>query len=78
MITVRKSKHEYRVLLDKNSKSTYTQDELKNVISWCNEIYGPGGRNKKCKWRYGWLNSAGDTFYFRDEKDAAFFMLRWS
>lgn len=74
----KKSKHEYRVILGKTSKSPYTQDELNNVISWCSETFGSGGRNKKYKWRYGWVDRTSDIFYFRNEKDAMFFVLRWA
>jgi hypothetical protein len=74
---VRKSKHEYRVSLGDTSLVPYTPEQLNEVLEWCKEIYGPGGRNSKYKWRYGWVHRVEDFFYFRDEKDALFFMLRW-
>ena len=72
MIT-RKSKHEYRVSL----KGLATTD-LHETRDWCSNILGPGGRNKKCKWRYGWTQHNDDMFYFKTEKDALHFVLRWS
>ena len=74
----RKSKHEYRVCLGNTSLVPYTPGQLHEVLEWCQAIYGPGGRNKKYKWRYGWLARGKDTFYFRNEKDALFFTLRWN
>lgn len=74
----RKSKHEFRVKLGDTSIVPYTAQGLREVIEWCTEIYGPGGRNKKYKWRYGWVHRDKDVFYFREEKDAFFFTLRWS
>lgn len=72
------SKHEYRINLGDTSLVPYTPAQLREVMNWCTEIFGPGGRNKKCKWRYGWVHRDKDTFYFRQEKDALFFTLRWS
>lgn len=72
------SKHEFRVSLGDTSLVPYTPHQVDDVLEWCKEIYGPGGRNKKYKWRYGWLHRHADTFYFRDEKDALFFVLKWS
>ena len=56
----------------------YTSNQIHEVREWCTEVFGPGGRNPKYKWRYGWVYRQQDTFHFRDEKDALFFMLRWS
>ena len=74
----RKSKHEFRIGMGSTSLVPYTPEQLREVRDWCTEVFGPGGRNSKCKWRYGWVNREEDTFYFRNEKDALFFMLRWS
>lgn len=74
----RKSKHEYRVHLSRITPKPTTVDELKEAIDWCITTFGPGGRNKKCRWRYGWVHRSADYFYFRNEKDALFFVLRWS
>jgi hypothetical protein len=72
---IRKSKHEYRVSLGNTSLASHEQ--LHEAIKWCREIYGPGGRNTKHKWRYGWVNREKNLFYFRSEQDALFFTLRW-
>lgn len=74
----RKSKHEFIVSLGDTSLVPYTSDQIHEVREWCTEVFGPGGRNPKYKWRYGWVYRQQDTFHFRDEKDALFFMLRWS
>jgi len=72
----RKSKHEYQVNM--GIRSPYTPEELKETIDWCTEIFGPSGRNKKLRWRYGWTERNEDKFYFRHEKDALFFFLKWA
>jgi hypothetical protein len=54
-----------------------TSEDLREVRDWCTKVFGQGGRNKKCKWRYGWVHREKDTFYFRTEEDAVFFALRW-
>lgn len=74
----RKSKHEFRVALGDTSLVPYTTEDLQKVLKWCREIYGPPGRNPKHTWRYGWVVRQKDLFYFRNEKDAMFFVLRWS
>jgi hypothetical protein len=74
----RKSKHEFIISMGSTSLVPYTPEQLREVRDWCTEVFGPGGRNSKYKWRYGWVNRETDTFYFRNEKDALFFALRWS
>lgn len=74
MIT-RKNKHEYRVCL---GDTQFSLLHLGEIIEWCTMRFGPGGRDKKCRWRYGWVNLERNTFYFRHEKDALFFALSWS
>ena len=74
----RKSSHEFRVSLADTSLVPYTGSQILEVINWCKETYGPGGRNPRCKWRYGWVSRDKDTFYFRNEKDALFFVLKWA
>lgn len=69
MIT-RKNKHEWVV------ECSLTKDGVE-ARKWCTNTYGPGGRNKKCRWRYGWLKDHVDTYYFRNERDALFFALKW-
>lgn len=84
MIT-RKSKHEWRVEVPLTREITKSNQEWEDMIDWCHKTFGPGGRNKKYRWRFGWTRRARDidrlyvdTFYFRNEKDAMFFVLRWS
>ena len=74
----RKSKHEYVVDFGKIIPLPYTPDDLKEAIKWCTSMLGAGGRNKKCRWRYGWVHRNTDTFYFKHEQDALYFVLRWS
>lgn len=74
----RKSKHEFRVSLGDTGLVPYTPGGLDEVKNWCAETFGSGGRNKKCRWRYGWIHRQEDYFYFKSEKDALFFVLRWS
>jgi hypothetical protein len=52
-------------------------EECSEMRSWCTEQFGRGGRNKQCRWRYGWVNSS-DTYHFKHEADAIMFTLRWS
>lgn len=70
----RKSKHEFRVQLE---IKPYTHDDLQEVLQWCKDNFGEGGRNKRCIWRYGWVHRYADTFYFKFEKDALLFCMRW-
>lgn len=72
----RKSKHEYQVNVPINNP--VTRDDIEEMHVWCNTVFGPGGRNKQYRWRYGWIQRRTDSFYFRNEKDAMLFVLRWS
>lgn len=72
----RKSKHKYTVCLGQTSLVPYTHEDIDEIISWCIENFGPSGRNRR--WRHGWIIREKDTFYFRNEKDALWFELRWS
>jgi len=72
MIT-RKSKHEFRVSFPRMSSN-----DVHTMRDWCRETFGEGGRNPKCQWRYGWTHHDNDIFYFRTEKDALYFDLRWA
>ena len=74
----RKSKHEFRISMGDTSLVPYTANDLQEVRDWCTEIFGPGGRNNKCKWRYGWVHRDKDTFYFKNPEDAVLFALRWA
>lgn len=75
---VRKSKNQYRVDLGKVLPSPYTPAGIDEARQWCTETFGLGGRNKHCRWRYGWVYREADYFYFKEEKDALYFVLRWS
>ena len=72
----RKSKHEYQVSL--GIRAPYTPKDLQETLEWCKDTFGPGGRNKRYRWRYGWIDRYSDTFYFRRQSDAVLFVLRWS
>ena len=74
---VRKSKNQYRIDLGK-IMAPYTPENLNEAQSWCTENFGPGGKNKSSRWRYGWVEREADYFYFKEEKDALYFVLRWS
>jgi hypothetical protein len=41
---------------------------------WALETFGTSGVSGKDRWGYGGSN----VYYFRDEADAALFLLRWS
>lgn len=70
---VRKGKNKHVVLFS----PAVMDDEHCELREWCTQIFGPGGRNKKYRWRYGWTNTA-NTYYFKNAKDATMFILRWS
>ena len=44
--------------------------ELKPIIEWCTETFGPVGESS------GWLLSDG-KFYFANEADRTLFVIRW-
>jgi hypothetical protein len=69
----RKSKYKHKITIE-GSTSVASFGEIKE---WCEKTYGPGGRSKKLRWRFGWTDKV-DTFYFRNSKDAMLFSLRWS
>lgn len=73
---IRKSKNEFKVNAPLNSP--VTAENIDEMRQWCTNIFGQGGRNKKCGWRYGWVDRTHNSFYFRTEKDALFFTLRWA
>lgn len=68
----RKSKYKHKVICPMHLDSE--QLEMK---TWCEQSFGPGGRSKKLRWRYGWTEKE-DVFYFKSGKDAMLFTLRWS
>ncbi len=70
----RKSKHEYLVTVP--VKEPVTKDDIDALKVWCAEFFGPGGRNKNCRWRYGWTERISDNFYFKSHDDAVMFTMR--
>lgn len=52
-------------------------DYHEEMRDWCEEMFGEGGWNPKCVWRYGWTSNS-NTYCFKHEKDAMMFMLRWA
>ena len=70
IVAERKSKYKTKITVP-----GLAGDREKEIISWCEESFGPGGR--KWRWRFGWMKE-DSTFYFKDERDASIFMLRWS
>ena len=69
----RKSKYEYLVSLPASKTNKEGLDELK---TWCYDFFGPGGRQKDHRWRYGWVRDVSDNFYFRSRDDAVMFAMR--
>lgn len=67
----RKSKYKHKV--------TFNSDRVLHheVKEWCEQMFGPGGRSRKLRWRFGWTDK-DDTYYFKSSKDAMMFTLRWS
>ena len=51
----------------------YRGDE---VYQWCEKAFGPHPKNPDAWCR--WYRYSTKKFYFRDEQDAMFFVLRWS
>jgi len=45
----------------------------KDRLEWCREHFGKTSRNNKIRW-----GTWGSTIQFMDEKDYAWYMLRWS
>ena len=68
----RKSKYKHKVMF--TGQSINRHDE---IVAWCNNSFGPGGRSRKLRWRFGWTDKT-DTYYFKSSKDAMMFTLRWA
>ena len=68
----RKSKYKHKVIF--RGQLVAKHNEIKE---WCEQSFGPGGRSKKLRWRFGWTDK-DDTYYFKSSKDAMLFTLRWS
>lgn len=69
----RKSKYKHKVIFSPG----WSKNEHSEVMSWCEQNFGPGGRSRKLRWRFGWTDKS-DTYYFKSSKDAMMFTLRWS
>jgi hypothetical protein len=74
MITAqRKSKYKHKVIFKGGrAKAPYIE-----IRQWCEDTFGPGGRSRKLRWRFGWTDK-DDTYYFKNGKDASMFLLRWT
>ena len=58
----------------------YTYDMVMNIIRWCIHMFGDSGQPYILpRWITPMSTTAGQrSFYFRDEEDYNWFMLRWS
>ena len=74
ILTERKSKYKTKVIMPLETTRAADRKEVE-MRAWCEQAYGPGGRRER--WRYGWTQQ-DITFYFRNQKDATMFVLRWS
>ena len=75
MITVsRKTKTPYVI----NVENDDNRDQL---IDWCTEQFGKGGRDATRRWRFGWVNDQYGKlilkFHFKHHQDASWFALMW-
>jgi hypothetical protein len=68
----RKSKYKHKVMFSGQMVAKHS-----DIQEWCKQSFGPGGRSKKLRWRFGWTDK-NDTYYFKSSKDAMLFTLRWS
>ena len=46
----RKSKYKHKVMVS----PSWAIGEHTKMKEWCEENFGPGGRSKKFRWRFGW------------------------
>lgn len=69
----RKSKYKHKVMIT----PAIAGSEHNDIKEWCEKTFGPGGRNKHLRWRFGWTDKT-DTYYFKSSKDAMLFTLKWS
>lgn len=72
VVTQRKSKYKTKVIFE----PAWAFSEHTQIRQWCEDRFGPGGRGKNLRWRFGWTGSH-NTYYFKDQKDATIFVLRW-
>lgn len=69
----RKSKYKHKITFSPSRAGS----EHHEIKEWCEHNFGPGGRSRKLRWRFGWTDKE-DTYYFKSGKDATLFTLRWS
>jgi hypothetical protein len=69
----RKSKHEWQVAIPREK---YTNDDIRDIQAWCILKFGNAGKKRDYRWRFGWIDN-NDVFYFREQADAAMFLLVW-
>ena len=69
----RKSKYKHKI----SFTPAWASQEHHEIRQWCEDHFGPGGRSKKRRWRYGWTDRE-NVYYFKSSKDAMLFTLRWS
>ena len=69
----RKSKYKHKVIIS----PSWDRSEHSDMVEWCTKNFGPGGRSKKYRWRFGWTEKE-DVYYFKSGKDAMLFTLMWS
>jgi hypothetical protein len=69
--------------VERKNKSKYvcklSQDEklaVNDMRDWCTQTFGTGGRHRWMRWRFGWTHT-DRNFYFKSERDAMFFVLKW-
>lgn len=67
----RKSRYKHKVMFSGQMVSKHSE-----IQEWCQQSFGPGGRSRKLRWRFGWTDKH-DTYYFKNSKDAMLFTLRW-
>jgi hypothetical protein len=72
LVQERESKYKHKVTFTGNTGLSHHE-----IKEWCEKTYGPGGRSKYLRWRFGWTDEK-DTYYFKSGKDAMLFTLRWS
>lgn len=73
IIQERKSKYKHKVVF--TPARAISEEVVKR--QWCEKTFGPGGRSKKLRWRYGWTDKE-NVYYFKSSKDAMLFSLRFS
>jgi len=71
--TTRKSKYKIKVTFNERHSPSHRHD----IHNWLVTQFGEGGRNKHLRWRYGWMRD-DECYYFKDEKAASMFLLKWS